>query len=236
MAGHSVKAGSGYAFALASASDWEPVRLATTANVAVIAGGAPSTVDGVAVVVGDRILVRAQAALPTNGIYVVEVVGGGATGTWTRAGDANTSADFVDGKTVAVGEGVTLADSMWMFTSNAPFTLGVSDVVFRLVSSGVVTVTYTSKVSVDSPYPVASNISAVFYNTVGGNSITQLPSAVTWPGRKVEVKKTSTLNTLNVTSVAGNVETSAPGVGVVIAAGTLTSLSFISDGTDWWID
>jgi hypothetical protein len=131
VSGFSVRAGAGYSLsAIFSTSSWEPARLATTANVAALAGGAPSTADGVAVALNDRILVRSQAALPTNGIYVVSVVGTGVNGTWVRAPDASSSSDFVDGKTIAVGQGDTLADTMWQFTSNATFTLGVSNVVF----------------------------------------------------------------------------------------------------------
>ena len=58
------------------------------------------------------------------------MVGGGANGSWSRALDASVSADFVDGKTVAVGEGNTLNDSFWQLTTNAPIVLGVSNVVF----------------------------------------------------------------------------------------------------------
>ncbi len=111
-------------------ASWQPVRLATTVNIAALAGGAPNTADGIAVALGDRILVRSQAALPTNGIYVVSVVGGGANGTWIRSADAGNSTDFVDGKTVGVGQGVTLLDTLWRLTSNAPFVLGIDNVVF----------------------------------------------------------------------------------------------------------
>lgn len=127
---------SGYSFSEPSGGQaaWSPVRLATTADVAALAGGAPLSVDGNNVVAGNRILVRAQTNQTQNGIYIVVTAGGGANGTWVRATDANTSADFVDGKTVAVGEGTTYHDSIFEFSSNAPFVLGVDPVVFQNVT------------------------------------------------------------------------------------------------------
>ena len=45
------------------------------------------TIDGVAVVAGDRVLVAGQDEAAENGVYVA------AAGTWTRAADVNTAAD-----------------------------------------------------------------------------------------------------------------------------------------------
>ena len=56
-------------------------RVATTANIAL---SGTQTIDGVAVVAGERVLVKDQSAPAENGIYIV------AAGAWTRAPDANT--------------------------------------------------------------------------------------------------------------------------------------------------
>jgi len=69
-----------------------PVRVATTANIADLAAGAPDTVDGVPLVAGDRILVKDQGTTSLNGIYYVETLGTGADGTWERA------RDWIDGE------------------------------------------------------------------------------------------------------------------------------------------
>ena len=112
---------------------WQPVRLASVANLAgtyvtatqtltVTAVGALS-VDGVAVAVDDRILLKDQGTGLERGIYVVTVKGAaGVHPVLVRASDANDSAQFIDGKTVAPGEG-TLAGTVWVFTTNAPFIL-----------------------------------------------------------------------------------------------------------------
>jgi hypothetical protein len=53
-----------------------PCRVATLADVATLAGGAPSTVDGISLAAGNRVLVKAQTPASENGIYEVETVGG----------------------------------------------------------------------------------------------------------------------------------------------------------------
>lgn len=58
------------------------VRAATTANITL---SAPQTIDGIALVAGDRVLVKNQTTTAQNGIYVV------AAAAWTRATDAATS-------------------------------------------------------------------------------------------------------------------------------------------------
>ena len=62
----------------------QSVRAASTASIAALSG--PMTIDGVALVAGDRVLVKDQAQAKENGIYVVP-----AAGAWKRAQDADTS-------------------------------------------------------------------------------------------------------------------------------------------------
>ena len=101
-------------------------RLATTANVA-LSGGAPNTLDGVALVKNDRVLVRAQTASAENGIYAVQVVGTGANGTWTRAEDADTALDFGPNAFVWVEDGATYADTGWVVVTS-PLLLGTDPI------------------------------------------------------------------------------------------------------------
>jgi phage-related tail fiber protein len=61
-----------------------PCRVATTANIALYA---LQTIDGVALAVGDRVLVKNQTAGYENGIYVVD------TGQWRRSKDFNKTKD-----------------------------------------------------------------------------------------------------------------------------------------------
>lgn len=79
------------------------------------------TIDGVAVVTGDRVLVNGQTAAQNNGIYVV------ATGAWSRAGDANTAAKLA-GAIVPVREGTVGGGSLWQTSFLPTDTLGTTTV------------------------------------------------------------------------------------------------------------
>ncbi|WP_198404964.1 phage tail protein [Chromobacterium violaceum] len=80
------------------------VRAATTAPIA-LAG--LQTVDGVVLQLGDRVLVKNQAAGADNGIYVA------GTGNWARAADANISLEVTPGLFVAVEQGAANGGSLW---------------------------------------------------------------------------------------------------------------------------
>jgi len=99
----------------------DSVRVATTANVNLASPGA--TVDGITMVAGDRVLVKAQTLPEANGIYVWN----GAAVAMTRAADAN-SADEVEQATVIVEEG-TNAGTAWRQTA-VNVTLGTTALTF----------------------------------------------------------------------------------------------------------
>jgi hypothetical protein len=73
----------------------DSVRCATTANITL---SGTQTIDGIAVVAGDRVLVKDQSTASQNGIYVV------AAGAWTRSADANTSSEIA-GAIVSIDSG-----------------------------------------------------------------------------------------------------------------------------------
>ena len=84
---------------------------------------APQTIDGIALIAGDRCLVKNQTAQADNGIYVV------AAGSWTRATDMNTWSE-VSGAFTFIEQGTTQADTGWVCTSNAGGTLGTTPITF----------------------------------------------------------------------------------------------------------
>lgn len=108
----------------------DTAKVATTANIANLAGGAPSTLDGVALAVNDRVLVKDQSTGSQNGLYTVTTVGTGANGTWARAGDADSSAEVRPGIIVPVDQGTVGADKLYMLTTNGPITLGTTSLTF----------------------------------------------------------------------------------------------------------
>ena len=83
---------------------------------------APTTIDGIAIAAGDRILVANQTLGAENGIYEVTAV----TTVWDRASDFNETAEVIDGSTVWVGEGATCADTRWTQTTNGPLTVNTT--------------------------------------------------------------------------------------------------------------
>lgn len=101
------------------------VKAATTGNVSLTG---QQTIDGVALVAGDRVLVWKQSAGAENGIYIV------ATGAWARAADAD-SAQELRGATVVVEQGTTLADKRIVQTSDN-ITLGTTALVWVDVGNG----------------------------------------------------------------------------------------------------
>jgi hypothetical protein len=118
-------------------SDWkQSVRVATTANVSgtyTATGGVsgrgrftnmPNNIDGVALTVGNRILVRAQSTGAQNGIWVVHTVGSGANGEWDRAIDFDSDSEVTSGATISVEEGNTWLDTVFQLITNDPITIG----------------------------------------------------------------------------------------------------------------
>lgn len=88
------------------------VRAATTANIA-LTNNVSLTIDGVALVSGDRILVKNQSTSSQNGIYTVQL---GAGESFSRSADGNASE--LAGASVVVREGSTLAGTMWICSSS----------------------------------------------------------------------------------------------------------------------
>lgn len=101
-------------------------RFATTGNVNLATVGTTAT-DGVTPVAGDRVLVWKQSTASQNGIYVV-----GATA-WTRATDADTSAEVTTGLTVYVSEGTLYGAKWFTLTTTGAITLASTGLTFQSV-------------------------------------------------------------------------------------------------------
>lgn len=100
--------------------DWkQSVRVASPVNVNLAAPGA--NVDGVAMVVGDRFLVRSQTLGQENGVYDYQ----GAAVPAARSADADVAAEITAGMVVIVEEG-TAADTLWLLSTNNPIIVGTT--------------------------------------------------------------------------------------------------------------
>jgi hypothetical protein len=103
----------------------QSVKVATTANITL---SGTQTIDGVAVIAGDRVLVKDQSTASQNGIYDV------AAGSWTRASDADSSSEVTAGVFTFVSEGTANADSGWVLTTNDEIVLGTTSLAFAQFS------------------------------------------------------------------------------------------------------
>lgn len=101
------------------------VKAATTGNITL---SGTQTIDGVSLSAGDRVLVKDQSTASQNGIYVV------ASGSWSRASDADTSSKVTPGMFVFVEQGTVNADSGWVLTTDGAITLGTTALTFSQFS------------------------------------------------------------------------------------------------------
>jgi hypothetical protein len=99
-------------------------RAATTASITL--SGA-QTIDGVAVIAGDRVLVKNQTSAAENGIYVA------AAGAWVRAGDANTWNELVAAYTF-IQSGTDNGNNGYICTISPGGTLGTTPVTWAQFS------------------------------------------------------------------------------------------------------
>lgn len=97
-----------------------PALVASTANLTL---SGEQTIDGVAVVSGDRVLVKDQTDPIENGIWTASA------GAWSRAPDFDGVRDAVQGTRVTVVSGTVGADTEWRLTTASPV-IGVSSLAF----------------------------------------------------------------------------------------------------------
>jgi len=110
--------------------DWkDSVVAATTSNVDLSTGGL-STVDGVVLQEGDRVLVKAQTTASENGLYVASA------GAWVRTADAdgNPSSEVSNGNAVFVEEGTANGGNGFILSTPDPITLGTTDLTYTQFS------------------------------------------------------------------------------------------------------
>lgn len=113
-----------YADALVNGLDVkQSVRASTTANITL---SGTQTIDGIALVADDRVLVKDQTDATENGIYVV------AAGAWSRSEDANNtpSGEVTSGMFTFVEEGSANADAGFVLQTANPITLDTTSLSF----------------------------------------------------------------------------------------------------------
>jgi hypothetical protein len=129
------------AYADAIAAGLDPKEHVRAASVASITLSGEQTVDGVALVTGDRFLDKDNSTASLRGIYIVS------TGAWTRAEDADTS-EKIEGMFCFVAEGTVNAGKMFNLVTD-DITLGTTSLTYSPFGSTVDLSGYTPLVGAD---------------------------------------------------------------------------------------
>jgi hypothetical protein len=128
---------------LPSAYRYRNVKVATTANLDLSNPGT-STIDGISLSSGDRVLVHNQNTPAQNGIYVFDT----SSTAMVRASDSDAWDELV-GTLVYVDQGSAQAEYRYFCTSNTGGTLGSTAVVYAQDTSG--TLSPTNFVTEETP-------------------------------------------------------------------------------------
>lgn len=156
-----------------------PVIAATTANITL--SGA-QTIDGVAVVAGNRVLVKNQSTASQNGIYVA------AAGAWSLASDWVTGA-VVQGTQVFVAQGTANANTVYHVSTAGAITVGSTSISFSTaqdwndapITMGVGTLLdQQSALSVTATMPTTPSATqfGINFNITGAGSAAQASQAL----------------------------------------------------------
>jgi hypothetical protein len=189
------------------------VRVSTISNIALTG---TQTIDGIAVIVGDRVLVNAQTDQTQNGIYSV------ASGAWTRTTDANTGANLGAGTFVFVTDGATYRDQGFVQATTGTITLGTTAISFTQFSG-------TGEIVAGNGLTKTTSTLAVG----AGNGISVSPGSVSLATTVAGTGLSYVAGVLNVGGTANRI--TVAGTSVDIAAtyagqSSITSLGTISSG------
>ena len=194
----------------------DSVRAATTGNITLTN---TQTVDGVALAVDNRVLVKNQDTASENGIYVVK------NGAWIRATDADNSpaGEVTSGMFTFVEQGTVNADSGWVLTTDGAITLDTTSLTFvQFSGAGQITAgDGLSKTGNRLDVNVANGIE------ISGDNV-QLASTVAGNGL------TYTSGVLDVVGTSDRISVSANAIDIsatYVGQSSITTLGTITSGT-----
>ena len=99
--------------------------------------GALPTIDGIAPIVGSRLLIRNEAGLE-NGYYDVTDLGSaGSKWILTRSSDADISEEIDDNSNVWVSQGTLFSDQIFTLTTDGPIAIGTTPLTFEIASASL---------------------------------------------------------------------------------------------------
>jgi len=131
----------------------------TTGNITL---SGTQTIDGIAIVAGDRVLVKNQTAPADNGIYVASA------SAWARSSDMDVWAEVPSAYTF-VESGTAQADTGWVCTSNAGGTLGTTAITWTQFSSAGAFTAGTGLTLTSNQFSINNNaVTAGSYGNING--------------------------------------------------------------------
>lgn len=213
-------------------------RVMSTSNVTIASPGV--SVDGVTMAVNDRFVANGQSTGPENGVYVWN----GAAVPATRSTDCSTGgagSTGVLGMAITIEEG-TYADQMWICSTNAPITVGVTALSFIKGSNTTYTgsngITLTgNNFTLDNSYFTGDVISSAGVLSIGASKVTNVMlvnsaitvnGASTALGSSVTITTTGTANRISITGGTGltptvDISSSYVGQASITTLGTITT-------------
>ena len=188
------------------------------------------TIDGVALSLNDRVLVKDQTGNTANGIYKVTTVGGGSSN-WvlTRATDADTAGELNSGVFFFCEGGTTNADNGYVMTQDTAITFGTTQILFSQFSG-------TGQITTGDGLSKTGN--TMYVNTGTGITVTadNIVIDTAWTGQAaittVGTIGTGTWNGTAISATYGGTgldTSSATGVGIV-TSGTWTTPAQLTVG------
>ena len=188
------------------------VKVATTANITL---SGTQTIDGVALSVGDRVLVKNQTTASENGIYVVASSG------WSRATDADENAEVTSGMFTFIEQGSVNSDTGFVLTTDGAITVGSTNLEFTLFSASGTLIAGnglskngdTLEVNVANGLQIASD-NVELASSVAGDGLTFSSGVIDVVG---------TTDRIEVSANAIDISTSYVGQATITTLGTITT-------------
>jgi hypothetical protein len=144
----------------------QSVTVATTANITL---SGTQTIDGVAVIVGNRVLVKNQSAPAENGIYVVS------ESAWSRSSDADSATNITSGMFTFVESGIVNSDTGWALSTDGTVVVGTTSLVFAQFSGAGAYTAGTGLTLTGSEFSLTDTYTKKVSVSVGDGSLTSIP-------------------------------------------------------------
>jgi hypothetical protein len=207
------------AYVDARAAGLDPKQSVKAATTAPITLSNTQTIDGVALSIGDRVLVKNQTDNTQNGIYVV------ASGAWARSADMDEPSELTAGLFFFVEQGTTNSDAGFVKSSDSVGTVGADPITFVQFSGA-------GQIIAGDGLSKTGNQLDVVVAAAGGIEISadalQLKSTVAGDGL------TYSAGVINAVGTANRISVSADAIDIAstyVGQSSITTLGTIGTGT-----